>query len=259
MSQKNRIVVISLGSAIYRREGMRRLFHGSGAAWEFIDAIKGSDLDNLGDYYNEPRRMKLLGYPMRPNEVACFLSHRLAWEECVKKNQTTLVLEDDARATEENIKNIDKIINDISVALGDEYLFVRLGSLLHRKYAKVCNIKHVGDVIKCKKDPLTTMAYILSPCIAEKLLVGSQSFFMPVDEYMWRGWMHGCNLLDFHPNLFSASDEDTPSTIGNRTKLQISTFKKIRREYFRLKDRLNSMLYVERSIKEMHKVLNHEV
>ena len=64
--------------------------------FEYIEAIDGSQKT----FRNIKSRFAWLDpfkeRPLQQNEVACFLSHALAWERCIELNQNIIVMEDDA-------------------------------------------------------------------------------------------------------------------------------------------------------------------
>jgi hypothetical protein len=121
---------------------------------------------------------------------------------------------------------------------------------------KICGHKDVGDFItllhtnnenyfrRWKKvdevwfvcpcqDSFSTAAYIVDKKSAKKLLLHSEKFFCPVDQFLNLEYLHGVILMRTHP-LLASNDKTFPSLIGERIKPKISNFKKIVRNYFRL-------------------------
>lgn len=236
MSQKFEIRVISLVNQIDRREKITDLFCDKKLNWSFFDAISGKEIDAYASRYDKKRRLRNLSYDLKPNEIACFISHRKVWEECVRKNVPFLILEDDIKINNNFFvfQDLEKIVNLIIEKFREEFLFVRLGNLFHRKFYPIIPVTEGVDIVRYFRDPSTAMGYILSPHVANKLLIGSERFFCAVDNYMWSGWEHDCCLLDLYPGLFFTSDLDTPSSIGDRSKPRISFIRKMKREYYRL-------------------------
>jgi len=246
MQQKFDIRVISLAGQIDRRKNIEHLFAGSQVTWSFMDAIVGKTPEAYGSlwqHYDRSRRLQLLGYEMRDNEIACFLSHRKVWKECIANGKPLLILEDDIKLHPE-FSHIAKAMDMIPTLL--EYLkdgfFIRIGNLGEQKHTVVKKIQNT-HLIRCKKDPLGTCAYIVTPTVAQKLLTHSEKFSAPVDHYLWHGWVHGCHLLDMTPPIFFTDDGDTPSTIGTRKKPQIPAYKKIAREWHRAIQRHHESVY----------------
>ncbi len=77
------IKVISLNTAIERREHINNHLSSQQLDFSFIDAVEGSTLED-----EVPKLHK--------NAIACFLSHKKALEWASKQSEPTLILEDDA-------------------------------------------------------------------------------------------------------------------------------------------------------------------
>ena len=80
-----------------RREDRRDHFiENNNLSVEFITAVDG-ELEDLSMYPTREGWVDpFLNRPILPTEVACFLSHRKAWEKCVELDEPIIVLEDDA-------------------------------------------------------------------------------------------------------------------------------------------------------------------
>lgn len=259
MSQKFEIHVISLKSQIQRREKIAALFEGQGLQWSFFDAIGGADIADYLRMYDRETRLRNLGYDLRVNEIACFISHRTLWEACVRQGVPFLILEDDVKINQwvGDCARAAHMVDALMEKIKDEYLFVRLGNLFERKFQTLKKIADGCDLVRYQRDPSTAMGYIIAPQVAQRLLVHSEKFFCAVDNYMWRGWEHGCCLLDVAPAVFFTSDADTPSSIGDRKKPAIGFLKKIKREYFRALDAAQRSRYEKSIIKELQKNASH--
>lgn len=249
MAQEFEIRVISLLNQTDRRERIVRIFDGQSVDWSFFNAIPGHAIADFLKMYDRKKRLQYLGYDLRDNEIACFLSHRKIWEECVQKNKPFLVLEDDVKICEQmqNFSQVAECVDFLIHSIHSHFLFIRLGNLFQRKFQRIKTVKDGLTVVRYHRDPSTAMAYIISPDVAKRLLSNSRSFFCAVDNYMWRGWEHGCCLLDLSPALFFTSDADTPSTIGDRSKPAMGFFRKIKREFYRAVD-ANKRSNYEKSI-----------
>ena len=255
MAQVFKINVISLAHQRDRREKMCLLLENSEREWAFVDAISGNDIAPYAHLYDRQRRLKVLGYDMKPNEIACVLSHRQAWENCVRDGVPYLVLEDDVLVATpfEDFNATVPVADAICHAMGDA-LFARLGNSRARGMkVDVHAVGHGIDVVRYEKDPLSSFAYLLSPQIARQLLRGSERFFVPVDNFMWRGWEHGCCMYDVNPHVMTTSDVDNPSSIGDRRKPRIGLARKARREYYRFFDNKDKLLYEQTMLKKHKK------
>jgi glycosyl transferase family 25 len=232
MQQDFNIVVISLEDQLQRREKMRAEMERLGLAWEFLAAIPGKSINHQHPHYDQAKRIRMLGYDMRVNEIACFLSHRKAWQQCVREDKNTLILEDDIQMpTEEaQLQTLKATIRSLCQDISQSFI-IRLGNgqLSQRAYA-LTPLHESVQLMRFQTDPSSAFAYLLSPRIAQTLLEHSERFFTPVDDFMWRGWEHNYPMLDISPHLVHTRAEENPSTIGDRKKPPITFFKKIRRE-----------------------------
>lgn len=241
--QNFEVRVISLRNQKKRRENMRLILKDK-LDWEFCDAIAGGDISYNTDFYDKKRRVKVFGYDMKINEIACFLSHRSVWEECAISKKCFLVLEDDIQLVPD-VKEMElhAVISKLINTQGDS-LFVRLGnSEIRSEKLKIINLDEIHALTRYRKDPLGAFAYLISPKTAAALLDKSQRIFTPVDDFMWRGWEHGRQLFDVFPYLIFTQEEGNPSSIGSRVKPKINLFKKISREWFRFLDVKNKKHY----------------
>ncbi len=247
MGQEFDIRVISLLSAQERRQHMAALFAGSDADWSYFDAIAGASLPSALPAYDRQRRLRLLGYDLRQNEIACFLSHREVWRHAVASGRPVLVLEDDVQVRSGALGPVLEQVAQLCQRLAPPLLCVRLGHLFAKDWLPVAPMGPGWELVRYKKDPSTAMAYVLSPQVAARLLQASTTFSAPVDDFMWRGWEHGCCLLDVVPSLFFTADAQTPSTIGQRVKQPIAWWHKVPREWHRLLQQGREYGYVRRS------------
>ena len=253
MPQNFEIRVISLKNQLDRREKINNLFDNKNIRWSFSDAISGKDIQPFLRMYDRKKRLQTPGYDLRDNEIACFLSHREIWKECAQKNKNFLILEDDIKINSNTSLDLIDSTNKIIEKVKKNHLFVRLGNLFKRDFFELGEISTGLHLVRYKRDPSTTMGYILSPNIASKLVLHSENFFTAVDDFLWRGWEHQCCLLDVYPNILFTSDIETPSAIGDRSKPKLTIIKKIKREYFRALDTKKRSNYEKSIILKLRK------
>ena len=86
------ILVISLISAKERRNFQQDQLSKLGLDFKFLDATSTNDIDKsiYKQHYQDWQR------PLKKTEVACYYSHRYAWDRIIQYNQPALILEDDA-------------------------------------------------------------------------------------------------------------------------------------------------------------------
>lgn len=171
-------VVISLK----RREDRRSHFSevNSGLTnWEFKDAVDGNALNMEALLQNNMSTDTSWRDPFKNRkinraEVACLLSHREAWIQCLESKEPLMILEDDAIIKD----NFDEQYYE---SLVDEYNLI----YLQRNENKPELVKHIDDVIEVPSYPYNTTGYIVTP-EAAKILINTNvtSKILPADEYL---------------------------------------------------------------------------
>ena len=104
-------LVINLKSSTDRLEFQKTQLESLGIDYAIIEAVEASQLND--NFYQD----KSMSWerPLRKSELACCLSHTLAWERVIKENKPYLILEDDAI--------LHKDTTSALYALGDKYKF----------------------------------------------------------------------------------------------------------------------------------------
>lgn len=163
-------------------EQMRRL----GLEFTFVDAFEAANLSD-GDCL-----MAAQTWPgtTKPQDVACFNSHRFVWERIVKDGAMALVLEDDAILA-------DTIVD--ALTLIEER---------HENWRHVYDLEFtpephiIADVPTWRDDRgfvssriyrnrIGLAGYILRPEAAARLLAETKQYRL-IDSYLWqRRWLHG--------------------------------------------------------------------
>ena len=193
--------------------------------------------------YDHPRRLRELGYGLTKGEIGCFLAHRAAWEAIVRRGETCLVLEDDARLESRLVAHLGKA----SEAISGRAMLIRFYSVKHPRYKTWRRLEGGFELVRPLSPGGSTVAYMLTPECARELVAGSRSFWLAVDEYMDDEAAHGSPVLHGHPEWVRHEDEGA-SLVGARTKPQISSFRKVSREWRRLLRNLRQVAHRERTL-----------
>lgn len=92
------VVVVSMTSAVTRREAIARQLGGHSNQWSFLDAIVPGETEGSSWHETDGTRVSsVMGRPMTKGEHGCALSHLRVYEALVKRqDQAVIVLEDDA-------------------------------------------------------------------------------------------------------------------------------------------------------------------
>lgn len=156
------IIVINLPSAIKRRKFQKSQLSKLDLEYEFIKAIS---VDNVSEskykkhYYDWQR-------PLLKTEVACYFSHRLAWDKVLTINEPALIIEDDALLSVCVPKILKSLTNISNIDL------VNLENRSRKKFVSKfqkdigCNSK----LIRLYQDRTGAAGYILWPSGANKLI-----------------------------------------------------------------------------------------
>jgi len=156
------ILIISLESATERRQFQQEQLTRLNLVFEFLDATSTSDLSKAiyKQHYHDWQR------PLKETEVACYYSHRHAWDKVIQSNRPTLILEDDAllsKCVPELLKDFADKENTDLINLenrGRKKFVSRLGESIS------CNAK----ILRLYQDRTGAAGYILWPSGAKKLI-----------------------------------------------------------------------------------------
>ena len=156
------IFVINLSGDVERRQFQKQQLSELGLDYKILNAITIDDInkETYKKHYFDWQR------PLRNTEVACYFSHRSAWQKIINKNMPALILEDDALLSKcvpellksfTNKKNVDFICLEVA---GRKKFISKIGENI------VCNSK----LYRLYQDRNGAAGYILWPSGAKKLL-----------------------------------------------------------------------------------------
>jgi glycosyl transferase family 25 len=156
------ILIISLTNAEDRRNFQQEQLSKLGLDFRFLDATSTNNIDKTTykQHYKDWQR------PLKETEVACYYSHRHAWDSVIQSNQPALILEDDAllsRCTPALLKSLStkKNVDLINLENRGRKKFVSKSS-----ESIVCNSK----LLRLYQDRTGAAGYILWPSGAKKLI-----------------------------------------------------------------------------------------
>ena len=156
------ILIISLPSAVERRNFQQAQISKLKLDFEFLDATSINDIDAI----TYKKHAKDWQRPLKNTEVACYYSHRHAWEKVIQKNKPVLILEDDAllsKCTPDLLKDLsDK--NNIDL--------ITLENACRKKFVAKTgkNIGCKSKIFRLYQDRTGAAGYILYPSGAKKLI-----------------------------------------------------------------------------------------
>ena len=156
------ILVISLPSAKERRNFQQEQLSKLGLDFKFLDATSTNDINKTTykQHYQDWQR------PLKETEVACYYSHRHAWNSVIQSNQPVLILEDDALLS----KCVPELLKDLSKRTDAD--LINLENRGRKKFvsksgkAIACNSK----LLRLYQDRTGAAGYALWPSGAKKLI-----------------------------------------------------------------------------------------
>ena len=157
-----KIYIINLPTANERQQFQKKQLTRLSLDYEILKATSIHDIsdETYAKHYKDWQR------PLRNTEVACYFSHRSAWQKIIDTNTPTLILEDDALLSKclpellksfKSKKNVDFITLEVA---GRKKFISKIGEDI------VCNSK----LFRLYQDRRGAAGYILWPSGAKKLL-----------------------------------------------------------------------------------------
>ena len=161
-----KILIINLPASIERLHFQQKQFSKLGLVFEILPAVS---IINISE---QQYQQQAFGWqrPLRKVELACFLSHKTAWEKVVELNQPCLILEDDAvlaKNSREVLENIEQQqLPDVDLI----NLEVRSRKKIISKQPKVSLLNGQFKLFELYQDRTGAAGYILYPSGAKKLI-----------------------------------------------------------------------------------------
>jgi len=203
----SRIFVISLKSALERRDRFSKRAESTGLDWSFYDAHTDAYAPLN---YSEERAVRVHGRPLSTGERGCYSSHFSLWRQLIEDEADQyIILEDDVIV---NWRTLERLY---SRPLAEEQLhYLKLHHKFPSKYIQLS-----GDwlfrqcfLLELIGQPYGTQGYIITREGARKMIAACEQIRRPIDDQIDRFWETGLPLLCIFP--FVVLEDDAPSEIG---------------------------------------------
>jgi len=234
------IFVVNLEQSVKRKKYISERLDSMPVKYQIFPAINGREstlsiLDMYDDTLSQAYRCKSLN----KGQLGCYASHYLLWERCVELNKPIIVIEDDI-AIDHSV--FTKFYN-LASSLDSKYEFIRLSEHRRRK-VKFKTIEQMSDlsIHRANKGHMSTMGYFLTPDGAKKFLQHSKKWYMAVDIYMDRFWVHGVEPFGIDP-FCVAEEPNFESEIGYVKDSKRTFISRCRRECFNLSESIKRAVY----------------
>ncbi|WP_406609893.1 glycosyltransferase family 25 protein [Agarivorans sp. JK6] len=236
-----KIFVISLSRSTGRRDLITREMAKTELDFEFFDAVDGVKGEHsLFQKYDEARAKWQGGAGLNAGELGCFASHYLMWQKCIELDEPIFVFEDDVLIPD-NFYEVFTLLDEVL----PRYEYIKLGR------GRLRSLWPVGEfveeeplgplqIVKYMRQTDCAHAYALTPSAAKRFVKNASSWIHPVDDYMDKEQLSEVLQFGVEPRYVfqRGEDSDIKQTIDENTKKKkLSTIKRIRREYYRYRDK----------------------
>ncbi len=190
--------VIHLERAQGRRLQAQRLRAALPLAAAVLPAVDGLKLTaaDIGRVVQPRLHRPHYPFALTRTEVACFLSHRRAWQAIVDQGlDAGLVVEDDA---EPSASDFAAVLEAASVGLRQDE-FIRFPHRERHEPGPVVRTRDGVRLLEPRLPALGMVAQLVGREAARLLLDASWSFDRPVDSFVQMQWLHGARVLTARP------------------------------------------------------------
>jgi glycosyl transferase family 25 len=193
--------------------------------------------------YDHADRKHKLGYDLTIGEVGCFLAHKTAWEKAAEGSIPCLILEDDARLSDD----LPGRLGELSEVISGTKIIIRLFSQRHPRAKLWRRLPSGLEIVRPLSAGHSAVAYMLAPAAAKALLMSSRRFWQTLDDHIDDEPSHGCAVMHVIPELAGHEDEGA-SLIGERVKPALPFLSRARREWLRALRRLYLACHREKTL-----------
>jgi len=227
--------IIHLARASDRRPQVAKLVQELPVKTEVIDAVDSRTLPEADIRRVYKRKLHAPRYPfeLSKNEIACFLSHRKAWQAIVdQKLDAGFVIEDDIELTD--------VFNAVFNAVTNHFepgSFVRFTFRDREQGREVFRNDQLRIIIP-NPIGLGMVAQLVSFDAAKKLLAATEQFDRPVDTTVQMRWVTGLQPLAVIPGgVKEISAELGGTTIQHKKSFKDKLAREILRPIYRMRVR----------------------
>lgn len=211
------VYLINLPRDAQRLAVMRQQLDAMQLPFEWVQAVYGKDLTpaQRAALYDERANAARYHQVMTPGEIGCYASHLSVWQKLVESDAPfALVLEDDV----ELLPQLPAVLAAVA-ALPPRWDMIKLvGRDKESPWQRwpLPASAQGTDLIRYRRPPSLTGAYLVSREGAAKLLAAHRPFFRPIDVDLRHWWTSGLRLYGLAPYPIALGEESFVSSIGQR-------------------------------------------
>ncbi|MCK4204335.1 glycosyltransferase family 25 protein [Brucella pituitosa] len=228
--------IIHLTRATDRKPQVDKLIHELPVKTEVIDAVDSRTLTDaeIGRVYKHKLHAPRYPFELSKNEIACFLSHRKAWQAIVDQQlDAGFVIEDDIELTD--------VFNAAFHAVSNHFepgSFVRFTFRDDRENGREVFRNNEVRIIIPNPIGLGMVAQLVSFDAAKKLLAITERFDRPVDTTIQMRWVTDLQPLAVIPGgVKEISAQLGGTTIQHKKSLSDKLKREIMRPIYRMRVR----------------------
>ena len=233
------ILVINLDRRADRLARITGEFRRLGLGFQRLAAVDGVLLDDsaVSQIYDPRANRSHYFAPLNRAEIACWLSHRRAWEAIADSAATFgLVFEDDATLS-------DTLLAVLAALEGRpvDWDVLKLHSYETHIAARIGPLAPGVDLVRHVTVSLSTVAYGVSRAGARKLLASTLPIKRPLDVELQHWWDHAIDVLAIEPSVVEPARDIASSIRRARLGMVQRLVREVRRPLFRTGLSLRSM------------------
>lgn len=190
--------IIHLDRAVGRKPQVDRLRHALPEPTEVLAAVDGRALEeaDIAAVYRRGLHRPHYPFELSRTEIACFLSHRRAWQAIVDQGlDAGLVVEDDAAI---DAAAFDEVFAAALDGLDPNEL-VRFPHRERYEPGPLVRSRGAARLFEPRLPALGMVLQLVGREAARRLLDASRVFDRPVDSLVQMQWLHGARVLTARP------------------------------------------------------------
>jgi len=227
--------IIHLKRATQRGEHVRGLIARLPVKVEIIDAVDALDMsdDDIDAVYERSLHSPYYPFKLRVSEIACFLSHRKAWQMIVDRNlDAGLIIEDDVDVDDAAFAAQLKLAVDSMLPTD----YIRFPRWPRGEKGQEIAREGVNNIIEPELPGLGMQVQLIGRDAAKVLLAATEQFDRPVDTTIQMRWLHPIRVLSARPITIREIDFNLGGTVvQDKNKTLLGRLgREILRPYYRV-------------------------
>lgn len=176
-----------------------------GLDFERIEAVDAKLLDQktINQHYDASNNIKLYKKNLNTGEIACYLSHRLAWTKIIEQDlDFAVILEDDFIINDE----FAELVNIMNMLKSWHYLRLANFGKKYKVDARAA-LDERFEILHFNQIPINTQAQAVSKEGAKRLLKNTEKFSRPIDIDLKHFWEKEIDLIGLSPCLVNTTSK----------------------------------------------------